>query len=74
VNLDNISKALGRNPILVTALNPVIGYELGAAVAKKAYAEGRAVKDVAKEMTDLTDEELDRLLDPAALTEGGIKH
>ena len=74
VNEENIQRALGRNPILVTALNPVIGYELGAAVAKKAYAEGRAVKDVAKEMTELTDEELDRLLDPAGLTEGGIKH
>ena len=74
VNLDNINRALDRNPILVTALNPVIGYELGAAIAKKAYAEGRAVKDVAREMTDLTDEELDRLLDPAALTEGGIKN
>ncbi len=73
VNEDNINRALGRNPILVTALNPVIGYELGAAVAKKAYADGRPVKEVAKEMTDLTDEELDRLLDPAALTEGGIK-
>ena len=74
VNEDNINRALGRNPILVTALNPVIGYELGAAVAKKAYADGRPVKDVARDMTDLTDEELDRLLDPAALTEGGIKH
>ncbi len=74
VNTDNINKALDRNPILVTALNPVIGYETGAAVAKKAYKEGRPVKDVAREMTDLTDEELDRLLDPAALTEGGIKH
>ncbi len=74
VNHDNIARALDRNPILVTALNPVIGYELGAAVAKKAYAEGRPVKDVAREMTELTDEELDRLLDPAALTEGGIKH
>ncbi|MDJ0749654.1 MAG: class II fumarate hydratase [Woeseiaceae bacterium] len=74
VNEENIQRALGRNPILVTALNPVIGYELGAAVAKKAYAEGRSVKDVAREMTDLTDEELDRLLDPASLTEGGIKH
>jgi len=73
VNEDNINRALGRNPILVTALNPVIGYELGAAIAKKAYADGRPVKEVAKEMTDLTDEELDRLLDPAALTEGGIK-
>jgi len=74
VNLENINRALGRNPILVTALNPVIGYEKGAAVAKAAYKQGRPVKDVAKEMTDLTDEELDRLLDPAALTEGGIKH
>jgi len=74
VNAANINRALDRNPILVTALNPVIGYELGAAVAKKAYAEGRPVKDVAREMTDLTDTELDRLLDPAALTEGGIKH
>jgi fumarate hydratase class II len=74
VNAEKINEALGRNPILVTALNPVIGYELGAAVAKKAYAEGRSVKDVALEMTDLTEEELDRLLDPATLTEGGIQN
>ena len=74
VNQANIDAALGRNPILVTALNPVIGYEKGAAVAKKAYAEGRPVKEVAKEMTGLSDEELDRLLDPAELTKGGIKH
>ncbi len=74
VNIENINRALDRNPILVTALNPVIGYELGAAIAKKAYAEERAVKEVAREMTDLTPEELDRLLDPAALTEGGIKN
>lgn len=74
VNTDNINRALDRNPILVTALNPVIGYEKGAAVAKAAYKEGRPVKDVAREMTDLTDEELDRLLDPAELTQGGIKH
>ncbi|MEM9401585.1 MAG: class II fumarate hydratase [Pseudomonadota bacterium] len=74
VNQDNIDRALDRNPILVTALNPVIGYELGAAVAKTAYAEGRPVKDVAREMTDLSDEELDRLLDPASLTEGGIRN
>jgi fumarate hydratase class II len=74
VNEDKINAAIGRNPILVTALNPVIGYELGAAIAKKSYAEGRPLKEVAKEMTDLTDEELDRLLDPTALTEGGIKN
>jgi fumarate hydratase class II len=74
VNTDKIDEALGRNPILVTALNPVIGYEKGAAVAKKAYADGRPIKDVAREETDLTDEELDRLLDPADLAKGGIKH
>ncbi len=72
VNEDNLNAALDRNPILVTALNPVIGYELGAKVAKTAYAEGRPVKDVAKELTDLSDEELDRLLDPATLTKGGL--
>ncbi|MDA0680729.1 MAG: class II fumarate hydratase [Proteobacteria bacterium] len=74
VNHENIKKALDCNPILVTALNPVIGYEKGAAIAKKAYAEGRPVKDVARDETDLTDDELDRLLDPTGLTEGGIKH
>jgi len=74
VNEAKINEALDRNPILVTALNPVIGYEKGAAVAKKAYAEGRPIKDIAREETDLTDEELDRLLDPADLAKGGIKH
>ena len=74
VNEENIRRSLDRNPILVTALNPVIGYEKGAEVAKKAYGEGRPIREVAKEMTDLDDEELDRLLDPAALTEGGIRH
>jgi fumarate hydratase class II len=73
VNEDKIAAAVGRNPILVTALNPVIGYELGARIAKQAYAEGRPLKDVARELTELTDQELDRLLDPAALTEGGIQ-
>ncbi len=61
-----------RNPILVTALNPVIGYEKGASVAKRAYAEGRRVKDIAVEETGLAPEDLDRLLDPLAMTEGGI--
>ncbi len=74
VNRENINRALYRNPILVTALNPVIGYEKGAAIAKKAYAEGRPVLEVAKEETDLTADELARLLDPAALAEGGIKN
>lgn len=71
VNEQRIRALLDRNPILVTALNPVIGYALGAQIAKKAYAEDRSLKDVALEMTDLDAAELDRLLDPAALTAGG---
>lgn len=73
VNEAKISELVGRNPILVTALNPVIGYELGAKIAKTAYAEGRSLRDVALEMTDLSTEELERLLDPRQLTEGGIR-
>lgn len=73
VNEANIRAALDRNPILITALNPVIGYEKGAAIAKKAYAEGRPVLEVAREMTDLSEDELRRLLDPAGLTRGGIE-
>ena len=73
VNEDNIKKALDKNPILVTALNPVIGYELGAKIAKAAYADGRPVIDVAEEMTDLSREELLKLLAPYQLTKGGIQ-
>jgi fumarate hydratase class II len=73
VNRPQLSAALARNPILVTALNPVIGYEKGAAIAKKAYAEGRPILEVAAEMTDIGVDELRRLLDPKALTEGGIR-
>ena len=73
VNQANLDAALERNPILVTALNSVIGYELGAKVAKQAYAQGRPVKEVAAELTDLSASELDRLLDPAELTKGGVK-
>lgn len=73
VNRERIQETLARNPILVTALNPIIGYEKGAAVAKKAYREGRPILDVAAEMTDLSPDELRRLLDPKSLTEGGIK-
>ena len=69
---DVVARALDRNPILVTALNPVIGYEKAAAIAKRAYKEGRAVREIALEDSGLGRAELDRLLDPAALTRGGI--
>ena len=73
VNHDNIERSLERNPILVTALNPVIGYAKAAEIAKKAYKENRPVIDVAIEETDLSKAQLKKLLDPKKLTSGGIK-
>jgi len=73
VNKARLDEALERNPILVTALNPVIGYEKGAAIAKQAYKEGRAIREVAEQETDLGAAKLKKLLDPLELTMGGIK-
>lgn len=72
VNQDRLNEALAKNPILVTALNPVIGYNKAAEIAKKAYQEGRAIIDVAEQMTDIDRARLERLLDPKKLTEGGV--
>jgi fumarate hydratase class II len=69
---DNVREALARNPILVTALNPIIGYEKAAAIAKRAYKENRPVLDIAVEDSGLSASELRKLLDPVALTKGGI--
>lgn len=63
---------LARNAILVTALNPVIGYSKGAEVAKEAMASGRTIREVVLEKGYLTEEEVDRLLDARRMTEGGI--
>ncbi|MEL0010871.1 MAG: lyase family protein, partial [Bacteroidota bacterium] len=72
VREDVIADKVGRNPILVTALNPLIGYDLAAKIAKKAYAENRPLFEVAKEMTDLSDQELQAALDPIKMTLGGF--
>ncbi|HBO15755.1 MAG TPA: aspartate ammonia-lyase [Porticoccaceae bacterium] len=72
VNEDQLQLALSRNPILVTALNPIIGYLKAAEIAKKAYRDGRAVIDVAVEETSLSREDLSALLDPTKLTYGGL--
>ncbi len=73
VNTETIAELVEKNPIMVTALNPVIGYDMAAKIAKQAYADGRRVKDVAAEMTDLSPDDLDRILDPASLADPGIK-
>jgi fumarate hydratase class II len=53
-------------------LNPVIGYEKGAKTAKQAYKQHRPILDVALETTGMSRAELKKLLDPVALTKGGI--
>ncbi|RZA22055.1 MAG: class II fumarate hydratase [Lysobacteraceae bacterium] len=74
IRKDRVAAALDRNPILVTALNPVIGYEKAARIAKRAYAaDNRPVLEVALEDSGLDEKTLRRLLDPAGLTKGGIK-
>ncbi|MCG2590682.1 class II fumarate hydratase [Rhodohalobacter sulfatireducens] len=71
-NREKIKQMVGKNPVLVTALNPLIGYDKAAKIAKTAFAEDRAVMEVAKEMTDLSEEELKKALNPINMTTGGF--
>lgn len=72
VNTEKLNQGLDRNPILVTALNPVIGYNNAAAIAKAAYQQNRSIIDVALEMTELSQAELEALLSPLELSKGGL--
>jgi len=72
VNHKNLEESLSKNPILVTALNPLIGYEKAAFIAKKAYKENRPIIDVAAEETNLTKAKLEKLLNPSKLSSGGM--
>ncbi|MFQ5854444.1 MAG: class II fumarate hydratase [Anaerolineae bacterium] len=72
INRDHMEDLVEKNPILVAALAPHIGYDLAAQIARRAMAEGRRVREVAREMTDLTPEQLDQYLDTYAMTLGGI--
>jgi len=70
VHAGRISESLARNPMLLTALAPRIGYDRAARIAQRAAAESRPIVDVAVEETGLPWEELGRLLDPARLARG----
>ena len=72
VNEKNLESSLSKNPILVTALNPIIGYEKAAEIAKKAYKENRPIIEVAAQETDISKAKLLKLLDPKKLAKGGI--
>jgi fumarate hydratase class II len=69
---DRAKFLLEQNVIIITALVPVIGYDKSAEVAKKAFKEGRGVRDVALELGVLPEDELDRALDLRPMTEGGV--
>jgi fumarate hydratase, class II len=71
VNSEQLAESINKNPVLATALNPLIGYNRAAEIAKEAYRTGRAVIDVACEHTDLSRAQLEKLLDPVKLTRGG---
>ena len=61
------------SPSMATALNPLIGYDKAAEIAKKSFQTRRPVRELAREMTSLTPEEIDRALDPRRQTEPGIE-
>ena len=73
INKTNIQESLEKNPLLVTALSPVIGYSKAAEIAKKAYKEQRSVLEIALEETKLSRKRLEKLLNPENLTSGGVK-
>ncbi|MGO1502057.1 MAG: class II fumarate hydratase [Marinobacter sp.] len=72
VNTETLDAGVRRNPVLVTALNPEIGYSLASDIAKEAYKTGRPVIDVAEEISGLSRKRLEKLMDPLKLTQGGI--
>jgi fumarate hydratase class II len=74
IHTRSMAARVEQNPMLVTALTPAIGYDRAARIAKQAYAEGRSLKEVAADMTDLGADELNRLLDPRSMVGGlGLK-
>ncbi len=71
-DVDRNSELVERSIIIITSLAPRIGYDAAARIAKEAFASNRGVREVAAELTDLTEAELDAALDIEAMTRGGI--
>ena len=72
VNADRVRELLERNAVIITALNPHIGYDNGARIVKEAAATGRSVRELVLESGLMTAEELDAALDLRKMTQGGI--
>jgi fumarate hydratase class II len=72
VNTDRVRELLERNAVIVTALNPHIGYDNGARIVKEAAATGRSVRELVLEAGLMSEKELDAALDLKKMTQGGI--
>ena len=70
-NVERCRELLEKNPAIATALNPRLGYDLAAQVAKEAAETGKSVREVVLSKDLLSEEELDQLLDVRGMTEGG---
>jgi fumarate hydratase, class II len=71
-NEERATELLEKNPSLATALAPRIGYDLAAAIAKEAFKRKSTAREVAYEMSGLTREEVDEIMDAKVMTEPGI--
>jgi fumarate hydratase class II len=72
-NVENCRDGVERSPSMATALNPLIGYDQAAEIAKRSFKEKRPVRELAREMTRLTPAEIDAALDPRRQTEPGLE-
>jgi fumarate hydratase class II len=72
-NRERARELVEKNAIIVTALNPHIGYDNGARIAKEAVATGRSVRDLVLEAGLMSEEEVDEALDIRAMTQGGLR-
>lgn len=72
-NKERAQSLVEKNAIIVTALNPHIGYDNGAKIAKEAVATGRSVRELVLEAGLMSEEELDKALDIKKMTEGGLR-
>jgi fumarate hydratase class II len=70
---DRCESLIEKSLAMCTPLAPVIGYDKAAEIAKKAYKEGKSVREVAREISGLSEKQLDEIFNLRALTEPGIR-
>jgi fumarate hydratase class II len=71
-NKERAESLIENSLAMVTALAPKIGYDAAAKLANEAYGTGKTVRQIAREQNILSEDELNRVLDPMRLTEAGL--